>query len=150
VAPTVLDASAVIAALANEPARPQVEALLRAETPPVISAVNLAEAIEWLVRLGGHSPQRVRETVNWLIVGGLQVEPVWPPLARSAAALRARHYHRTDRPISLADCFCLTTAISLAANLATTDSHLAGLAGDLGVEVIALPDSTGAPTRRRG
>lgn len=142
-APTVLDASALIAALANEPARPQVEAILRADTRPVISAVNLAETIEWLVRLGEQPPDRVRERVNWLIAGGLQVEAVWTPLARSAGALRARHYHRTDRPISLADCFCLATAISLRANLATTDAHLAGLGGEVGVEVILLPDSAG-------
>ena len=143
-ASAVLDASALIAALADEPARPEVEAILRSEQSPVISAVNLAETIDWLIRLGGQPSDRVREVTNWLIADGLQVEPVWIPLVRHAATLRARHYHRRDRPLSLGDCVCLATAMSLSAALATTDPHLAALGRELGVEVLALPDSSGA------
>lgn len=85
----------------------------------------------------------MRDRIDWLIVGGLTVEPVWGPVARLGGSLRAQHYHRTDMPLSLADCFCLATAISLETDLATTDPHLAGIGRDLGVEIIALPDSTG-------
>lgn len=141
---TVLDASALVGALVGEPAAKEAAPILRHRPPPAISAVNLAEAIDTLVRVMGRDPASVRDSVDWLIAAGLQVEPVWTPLARSAATLRARHYHRTSMPLSMADCICLATAVSLSAALATTDPHLAALARELGVEVIALPDSTGA------
>lgn len=96
-----------------------------------------------LVRVIGYEPDSVRDRIDWLIVGGLQVEPAWVPAGRLAASLRARHYHRTDMALSLADCFCLATAITLETDLATTDPHLAQVGRDLGVEIIALPDSTG-------
>lgn len=140
---TVLDASALITALADEPGRPQVEAILRRRPPPSISAVNLAEAIEKLVRAGGLDEEAVRDRIDWLIAGGLEVEPVWLFVARSAASIRARHYHRAAAPISHADAVCLATALALQTDLATTDPHLARLARAVGVEVIALPDSTG-------
>jgi PIN domain nuclease of toxin-antitoxin system len=140
---TVLDASALVAALVGEPAASEVSAILRRRPPPSISAPNLAEVVDTLVRIMGRDPDAVRDSLDWLIAGGLQVEPVWIPLARLAAKLRAQHYHRTDRPLSLADCLCLATAMSLTTALATTDPHLAALARDLGVEVIGLPDSTG-------
>jgi PIN domain nuclease of toxin-antitoxin system len=133
----------LIAALTNEPARPQVEALLRGRPASSISAANLAEVADWLARIGGRPQDAVRDRIDWLIVGGLAVEPVWVPVARLGASLRAQHYHRTDMPLSLADCFCLATAITLETGLATTDPHLAQIGRDLGVEIIALPDSTG-------
>ena len=68
---------------------------------------------------------------------------MWVPVARLGASLRAQHYSRADMPLSLADCFCLATAMTLKTDLATTDPDLARLARDLGVAVIGLPDSTG-------
>lgn len=132
-----------MAALAGEPAGPEVETILRRRPAPVISAVNLAEVNDTLVRVIGREPDTVRDRLDWLIVGGLEVEPVWVPVARLAASLRAQHYHRTDMPLSLADCFCLATAMILETDLATTDPDLAALARNLGVGVIGLPDSTG-------
>ena len=140
---TVLDASALIAGLLGEPARGQVEAILRQQPAPSISAVNLCEAVDRLVRIGKWSAVAVRQRVNWLIAGGLAIEPVWFPIARLAGGLRAEHYHCTDRPLSVADCVCLATAMRLEADLATTDAHLAGLARTLGVGVVALPNSAG-------
>jgi PIN domain nuclease of toxin-antitoxin system len=140
---TVLDASALVGALGNQPARVEVEALLRRRPPPSISAVNLAEVINWLIRVGGHSEEEVRDRIDWLIVGGLEIEPAWLFDARRAAVLRARHYHRERRPVSLADCVCIATALRLSTDLATTDPALAELARDVGLQVISLPDSTG-------
>jgi predicted nucleic acid-binding protein len=140
----VLDASALIAALVSEPAAPEVGAILRGGQPPAISAVNLAEVVDWLVRVGGREPDAVRDRIDWLIAGGLVVEPVWLPAARLAAALRAQHYHRTEMPLTLADCVCLATAIRLGARLATTDADLARLARHIGVEVLALQNSEGS------
>ena len=141
---TVLDASALIGALGNQPAKSEVEQILRRRPPPSISAVNLGEVIDWLVRVDGQREQDVRDRIDWLVVGGLEIEPMWPFDARRAATLRARHYHRERRPLSLADCVCLATAVKLSTDLATTDPVLYGLAHELGVEVIGLPDSTGA------
>ena len=99
--------------------------------------------IEWLVRIGHRSPGSVRDGLDWLIAEGLEVEPAWLPIARRAAALRSEHYHRTELPVSLADCFCLATALTLDTDLATTDPALARLARQLDVDVKALPDSHG-------
>jgi predicted nucleic acid-binding protein len=105
--------------------------------------VNFAEVIEILVRVGGRDEEAVRDRVDWLIAGGLEIEPVWLPIARSAASIRARHYHRVRARISNADAVCLATAIALDSDLATSDSDLATVARSVGVEVIPLPDSTG-------
>jgi PIN domain nuclease of toxin-antitoxin system len=140
---TVLDASALVAFLTDEPAKRQVEELLRRRPPPTISAVNLAETIDTLVRVGGADEGAVRDRVDWLIVGGLEVEPVWLRVARSAAAIRSRHYHHTRAPISHADAVCVATAMTLGSELATCDADLGAVARSLGVPVIALPDSAG-------
>ena len=140
---TVLDASAVVALLLNEPAHDVVEALVRRRPPALISAVNLAEVIDKLVRGKEGDPEQANDAVDLLIVGGLEIQPYWLPDARNAAAIRARFYHRTESPISLADCACIATAVVLHADLATTDAALATVARAIGIEVIALPDSTG-------
>ncbi len=57
--------------------------------------------------------------------------------------LRAKHYHRERRPVSIADCICLATALRLKEDLATTDPALAAVAREEGVTVVALPDSSG-------
>jgi PIN domain nuclease of toxin-antitoxin system len=132
-----------VAALAGEPAGPEVETILRRRPGPSISAVNLAEVNDILLRVIGRDPDTVHDRLDWLFAGGLAVEPAWVPVCRLAASLRARHYHRTDMPLSLADCFCLATAMTLETDLATTDPDLARLARDVGVAVVALPDSTG-------
>jgi ribonuclease VapC len=139
----VLDAAPLVAALADEPARREVEELLRRRPPPSVSATNLAEAIDQLVRVQGADRDEARRQVNLLLASGLEVEPVWLPTVRLAANLRADHYHRRRMPLSLADCICLATAIKLEAALATCDAALARTARAEGVQVIALPDSDG-------
>ena len=142
--PVVLDASALIGALGGEPSRSEVEELLRRRPPPSISASNLAEVVDNSIRKGGASPVEVRTRINLLIAGGMEIEPVWLPTARLAGQLRAEHYHRSETPVSVADCVCLATAIRLGAALATTDPALATVARGVGVEVIPLPNSRGA------
>jgi PIN domain nuclease of toxin-antitoxin system len=116
---------------------------MRRRPGPLISAVNLAEVIDKLVRGRGANAEQVNDAIDLLIVGGLEILPFWLPQARNAAALRARFYDRASSPLSLADCACLATALSECAAIATTDAALAQAATDLGVEVIGLPDSTG-------
>ena len=63
--------------------------------------------------------------------------------ARLAGAVRARHYHARQRPISLADCLALATALVLQDVLVTSDPHLLNTAIAEGCRVRALPDSRG-------
>jgi PIN domain nuclease of toxin-antitoxin system len=142
---TVIDASALVAAMLDEPGRPLVESLLRKKPPPSISAANLIEVIDRLERVEGQPADEVRDRIDWLIVGGLQVEPLWISAARRAAAIRARHYHREHAALSLADCVCIATAIHLRTDLATTDPVLASTARSLDIQVVAVPDSNGVP-----
>jgi PIN domain nuclease of toxin-antitoxin system len=127
----------------REPAEPQVDALLRMRPAPTISGANLAEVVDHLVRVDGRSPEDVNDAFDLLFAAGLDVEPFWLTHARRAAAIRADHYHRTRSPISLADAACIATARLLASDVATTDPALARVARELGIQVIALPDSTG-------
>jgi PIN domain nuclease of toxin-antitoxin system len=140
---TVLDASALVAELLGEPARPDVDAILRKPQQTSISAVNLAEVVDTLVRGRGHDAADVREKIELLLVAGLEVEPVWLRVMWLATSLRAEHYRRDTAAVSLADCICIATAITLETDLATTDPALARVARAAGVDVIALPDSMG-------
>jgi uncharacterized protein with PIN domain len=130
--------------LTGEPAAPEVEVLLRdTQDPPQISAVNLAEVLDVLVRHQGWPVDEVAEKLRWLTVGGLQVTPVDEPTGLRAGELHARHYHRSRRPVSLADCVALATALLLDQRLATSDPALIAAAGDESCSVLALPDARG-------
>ncbi|HUY98623.1 MAG TPA: PIN domain-containing protein [Verrucomicrobiae bacterium] len=141
---TILDAFAVIATLVGEPAAGDVEALLRSpDADARITAVNLAEVIDRLVRTGGVAGPAVAESLSSLEDGGLVVVSVDAALGRAAGALRARHYRRRDSAVSLADCVALAAARIVNGALATSDPALARAARLDGVGVLALPDSLG-------
>ena len=139
---TVLDAYAVIAFLRGERAKDDVERLLRAADPR-ISATNLAEVVDQLVRVRGHSFDDVIERLIWLAADGLEVVDIDIEQGALAGYLRACHYNRTDRAISLGDCHALAAALALDDSIATADPALAAVAGEEDVAVVALPDSTG-------
>ncbi|MGH7912528.1 MAG: PIN domain-containing protein [Candidatus Dormibacteraceae bacterium] len=112
---TVLDAGALISALAAEPGKDEVERLLRSrQDPPRMAASNLAEVVDVLIRLKALGREEVVETIGWLRAGGLQVVPIGEEVAVEAGLLRSRHYHRQRCPISLGDCTALATAIDTA------------------------------------
>lgn len=141
---TVLDAQAVIAGLTDEPARSEVEALLRSvDDPPSISGVNLAEVVDVLVRTNGFSYVAIHGRLALLISARLEVVAVDETIGRQAGDLRARHYDRVNRAVSIADCVALATAISVAGRLATSDQALADMARAEGVKVVGLPDRSG-------
>lgn len=141
---TVLDAYAVIAVLLGEPASREVERLLRKETDrPKLSAVNLAEIVDVLVRVAKRSPDQVRDRLEWLEAGGLAIVAADGAIGSVAGDMRTRRYHRVRCPLSLADCFALATAATLNDRLATADPALAAAATTEGVELIGLPDSRG-------
>ena len=64
--------------------------------------------------------------------------------AWAAASLRATYYGRSTRDVSLADCFLLAVASRLGAAVATADPAVAATARDESIELIGLPDSSGA------
>jgi len=144
---TLLDAQAIVAALTGEPAADEVEVLLRDETDPAwLSAVNLAETLDVLVRHQGWPVSEVEEKLRWLTLGGLRILPIDESIGLSAGRLHARHYQRDRRPLSMADCVALASAIGLGERLASSDPALLATAVDEGCQVLVLPDSKGQRT----
>jgi predicted nucleic acid-binding protein len=147
---SVLDAHAIVAAFLGEPAAGEVTELLRgADGTPLLSAANVAEVVDVLARLRSIPLEVIDERLGWLVVGGLEIVAVDHAIGTLAGSLRARHYHARTRPLSLADCLALATAISRGAALATADGALLDTAEDEGCAVHPLPDSNGHVHVRR-
>jgi uncharacterized protein with PIN domain len=137
-----LDAYALIALLAEEPAANEVSRLIARERTAV-AAPNLAEAADRLGRGYGISVQRTRTAVESLEQSiDLHVRAVERPHAWRAAELRVEHYHRTKRPLSLGDCLLLAMA-GKDDRVATSDPYVLKTAGEEQIEWIALPSSQG-------
>lgn len=135
---TLLDASALIAFLDDEPAASEVESMLSAGTA-AIPSVNLAEAAQRVLRERGATAGELRELVSAL---PLAVVPVTESHAWRAAELRATHYRRMESEVSLADC-CLVAVATAADRVASSDPALLRMANAEGLAVAALPDSRG-------
>jgi PIN domain nuclease of toxin-antitoxin system len=141
---SILDAMALVAALTGEPARDEVERLLRDRAdPPRIAAANLAEVADVLVRIKAFASDQVLQAVSWLRAGGLDVTPTDDVIALAAGELHARHYHHRRCPVSLCDCLALATAALLRERLATADPALAVVARTEAIGLVPLPDSSG-------
>ncbi len=138
---TLLDAYALVALLADEPAANDVERLLRGGDCGIV-LVNLAEAIDVTQRVHRFSSADVRTAVEPLLGEALTVVVPTEEEAWRAADIRRRRYDRRASPLSLADCFLLATA-TVDDSIATADPPLALTARDEGLRVIGLPDSTG-------
>jgi predicted nucleic acid-binding protein len=140
----VLDAQALVAFLIGEPAAEEVAGILGQRDEPVtISSVGMAEVIDVLVRIKERHHDEVIEKLDWLRAGGLLVDPVDEAIGREAGRLHATHYARRDRPISMADCVTLATALALGASLATSDPPLTAVARLEGCRTMTLPDARG-------
>lgn len=135
-----LDAFALIALLRDEPAAGDVEGLLR-RGGAALTAINLAEALDVLERVDAVPRARLDELTGPLVAESVRLVEVDERLARDCASLRARHYHRTRSPLSLADCVLLAAASG--ASLATADPPLARAARAERIEVHPLKDSRG-------
>ncbi len=144
-----LDAYALTALLGGEPAADEVGRLI-ADGGAAVAVPNLAEAADRLHRVHGIAVERTRTAVESLEQStNLRVRPAERPHAWRAAQLRAEHYHRTRRPLSLGDCLLLAMADD-ADQLATSDPHVLDTAAAERIRWIALPDSQGvrhAPER---
>jgi PIN domain nuclease of toxin-antitoxin system len=139
---TALDAYALVAFLADEPARPEVADILRGSC--VMSTVNLAESLDVLGRVHGIEETEIRALVDPLLADTVEVDAPSAKDAWAAASLRREHYRRSARDVSLADCFLLAVASRLRVPLATADPAVAAVARDMSIELVALPDRSGA------
>lgn len=137
----ILDAYAIVAYLREEAVADEVEVLLLdGGCAPTSSA--LAEVTDQLIRLDG-----LREEVAAAYLAGLGLESAVPldgALAAAAGRLRARHYHRIRRSVSMADCIGAATAHSLDRPLVTFDPHLLDLCFEERIGTVVLPGSDGS------
>ncbi len=105
---------------------------------------NLAEAVDISQRVHGLGADDVRAALEPLLLADVvSVVISGEPDAWLAAELRARHYDRKTRSLSMADCFLLAHALTASARIATADPPLAGAARSESIGVVALPDSAG-------
>ena len=137
---TILDAYAVIAFLRDEPAADQVRPLLDAGRAELIG-VGLAEVIDHLVRVvGADEDDVVLDLAQLGLLGALAIDAA---TGSAAGRLRARRYHRTTCPISMADCVAAETARRHGRPLATADPALLDVCHAEGIAVTVLRGSDG-------
>jgi predicted nucleic acid-binding protein len=138
-----LDAYALVALVADEPAAEEVQELLREGGARVVAA-NLAEAIDICRRVHGIAEEDVREAIDPLLLSNvLAVAVSDEQQAWLAASIRADHYHHKTSALSVADCLLLAHAVTDGGTIATSDPPLARAAEAIGVDVVGLPDSAG-------
>jgi len=136
----ILDSYAVLALLKGEPAAEEVQRLVEDDEDALLTPLGVAEVLDHLVRLATADEE---EAVLDLAQLGLATPtPVESELAVRAGLLRAQHYHRKSRAVSLADCVAAETARPLGCRLASADPHLLDLCHAERIDVIPLPDST--------
>lgn len=135
---TLLDAYAVIGFLAGEPVADDVDLLIRRGGCRV-TTLGLAEVIDRMARLYDADPDEIAVDIT-----ALSLESPTPLDAATsvlAGRLRARHYHRTTRAVSMADCVLAAAARAAGGPVATSDPHLLGLCHDEGIAALPLPGS---------
>jgi PIN domain nuclease of toxin-antitoxin system len=121
----VLDASALIALIAEEDGAKAVETVL---SDACASVINLGEVAQWLIRAGGTADE-ARAVIDALEIEAVQVN--WPQ-ALMAASLRAR---ARAKGLSQADCLCLALAMERNALVLTADRAWSAMADDVDVEI---------------
>jgi predicted nucleic acid-binding protein len=136
---TLLDANALLAVILGEPAMETVGGLLR-EGKTAMVTPNVVEVYDVAVRREGLPLQKVAEVVEALFEGTIEQVTLDVSLARRAAEIRAEHYHRETRALSLADVILLAAARP-ADRIATSDSDVLAVAAEIEIGVIELPPS---------
>lgn len=135
------DARAVIALLRDEPAASEVQRLIEGDNDATLTVLGAAEVLDYLVRLVGVDEDEA--ALDLAQLGLAHAPALAAAVAVRAGLLRARHYHRRDRALSLADSVAAETARSLDAPLATSDPHLLNTCAAEGIATVALPDARG-------
>jgi PIN domain nuclease of toxin-antitoxin system len=134
---TLLDAYALVAFLVGGPAAASVRGLLR-EGGTSVATANLAEALDVSARRYGLPIERAMEVIEPLLDGTLATVSLDLVCARRAATIRARHYRRASRPISLADAVLIATA-GPGDRIATADPDVLAVAAAEAVATLTLP-----------
>jgi predicted nucleic acid-binding protein len=134
---TLLDAYALVAFLVGGPAAASVRAILHEGDAAVVTA-NLAEVLDVSQRVHGLPIARSMELIDPLLEEALSLIPLDLAVARRAARLRAAHYHRSSRPISLADAVLIASA-KREDRVATADPDVLAVAESEGISTIPLP-----------
>ena len=134
---TLLDAYALIAFLIGGPARAHVRAILR-EGDAAVATANLVEVLDVSQRVHGVPISRATEILEPLLEGPLTAIPLDATVARRAAEVRARHYDRSSRPISLADAVLIGSA-EQGDSIATADPDVLAVAKAENIESLPLP-----------
>lgn len=141
---TLLDAYALVALVADEPSASEVEAILREQEARVV-AINLAEAVDIAQRVHRIASHEVKAAIEPLLLGNvLTVAVSDEPEAWLAAEIRTEHYDRKANALSMADCLLLAHGMTDGGPIATSDPALANTATALGIDLVGLPDSSGA------
>lgn len=134
---TLLDAYALISFIVGGRAGMETRALLR-EGDVAIPTANLAEAIDVTARVHALPMARILELTDPLLETVLQAIPLDLARARRTAEIRARHYHRRSRPISLGDAILLASA-NVGDRIATADPDVLAVAKAEDLEPLPLP-----------
>jgi predicted nucleic acid-binding protein len=134
---TLLDAYALIAFLIGGPAAPQVRTILR-DGEAAIATANLVEVLDMCERVHRLAIERTMEVLEPLFDGPIVAVSLDFTTARRAAEFRARHYHRSSCPISLADAVLVASA-GRGDTIATADPDVLAVANAEGVKTVALP-----------
>ncbi len=138
---TILDSYAVLAYLNGEPAAGEVRELLDLADAS-LTALGVAEVLDHLVRIAGADEEEATLDLAQLgLVDGIAVDPT---IGAAAGRLRARHYHRTNCAVSLADCVAAEVARSRKQPLATSDAHLLDVCHGEGIRLEVLTSSSGS------
>jgi predicted nucleic acid-binding protein len=134
---TLLDAYALIAFLVGGPATQRVRAILR-EGDAAVATANLVEVLDVSQRLYRLPISRAVEVLEPLLEGALTAVTLDVAVSRRAAEIRARHYHRASRPISLGDAVLIASARQ-GDRIATADPDVLAAAAAEKIESVALP-----------
>lgn len=132
---TVLDASVIIAGL-TDPATTIFEDLFRGQEVGRVSTVNVAEVVDVLVRTHGIDQADVIDAIDILIEGGMTIDGLSARQALAAGAIRARHFDRRTRAVSMADCVVVALAADVGEPIASTDGALLDMAAAEGVATL--------------
>lgn len=135
---TLLDAYALIAFLVGGPAAPRVRAILR-EGDVAVATANLVEVLEVSQRVHGLPIPRALELIDPLFEEALGTIPLDLDIARRAARIRASHYHRASRPISIADAVLIASA-NQGDRIATADPDVLAVARAEKLDSVGLPE----------
>ena len=135
-----LDAYPLVALVAGGAAEHDVRRLIHAGSC-AIPTLNLAEVFDVLERTRNVPQDRARGAIDPLLDGHVATILLSLEIARGAARIRARHYHRRSRPLSLADCVLLASGAS-GDGVATADPDVLAVAPLVDLEPIALPSES--------